>query len=918
MVTHIEKKAISYDVRAVRLIKSVHGGPVCLTGNADFISLGHFDLLHVDHLRVPPASESDQDEGILKFQSSKKNPLALIQSDRRSGREIELVDGIDSVNQVYTLYILRQLEEDNLPSVRLFWDREDTYMVVTRIHCQYPKGRQKRRLTQILIDHCRCSQPNPYRVKFRSQDGEVMVMSSAVDSNKEGDLEPVYCLFYDSLELGDCVSVMKSKSVAAIMEVVQYLSGESTVRDTYTYCGIRRSLLLSNDESVLANAVHPKAKLSHMTTRFSIRNASAANDYISCLTNGDENRADNAYITGTADQILCWHDTSEANLIRIAKAMVQKEEWAHDCFNDVITRIGIKPIKEDMPSGELQEVKGCSSSAENNTKESLCSVALKKYLHSRHKEADAPSWIYSLLKLIGTLESMQDNYIMDDLAAFITPGVKALLARMEYLLKNAPSGKLTPNFDRDILGFLHDWSDLMHDLSQLESQLTQHPELMPVRYYIPVTLLQFELRFMEHCGKMLQEKATDCRRFVPMLVPSGERDLYTVAPLDPGQDSQDSYSGESPLIVYIPIQDLYDPWNCSLRMAHEIAHYVGNMTRKRHLRTDALCKCLSHFIARRWDHYFRIYAPLEGKESQQKLAIQDLTKRIQQCVDTFLSEKEAYLDLTARALADAAHQIASNIKNQDLYLATVDPEYFQRYVGSYANQKYANIQQSFRPALTRSCEKHIKALRHFSSECYADIAMILLLDCSFDSYYNCIYWDEFDRLKKLLKQSAIEPPFDPRVVQHIQRMALVIAAVETLRIDCKDYNKSHWVSFEALENDARIWASWAGGMARVAIAQKLSAAGIQNDLYADQHIKDFLLDWQIESSTVLSMAEMQVLAEYLAECATELYKNLHLSSADSSQIKEGLECLYGSDSANQNSFSWDKLQQYVLGASSAD
>lgn len=893
-----------YDVRAVRLIKSIHGGPLGLTEKVGYISLGHFDFLHVDRLTARDSVDSPEVEEVARSQSKKGDPLTIIQDDRKSGREIDLAGSVGNVNQVYTLYILRQLEKNARPSVERFWSRETTYMVVTRIHCQYPKGGGKKRLTQTLIDHCISVQSGPYRVAFDGRDGEETVMRGPVNGDGNAAMEPVYCLFYDSLELGDCVAVMKGKSIAAILAVVQYLSGERTVRDTYTYCGIRCGLFHSGTARILEQAVHPEAKLTHMTTRFSVRKVRAANQYLSELTDGEKNVS--AYITGTTDRILCWHDTSERNLLQIVQEMVRREKPAHSCFNDVITRIGIRPAGGVFPTERSED----EDPAEDG-KESLCREEFKDWLNRKHKEPDAPSWVYSLLKLIGTLESMQDNYIMDDLAALITPGAKALLKRMEYLL-NLPDKKLDYTFDKDILDFLHNWSDLMHDLSQLESQLTQHPELMPVRYYIPVALLQFELRFMKQCGELLQKDSEHGRQFVPMLVPSGERDLYTIAPLDPGQDS---YNGQCPLIVCIPIQDLYFPQNCSLRMAHEIAHYVGDATRMRDQRFAALGECLSHFIGWQWENRF-LESGFPGDERCREQAMQELKEQISRCMEKELSEKVPYLDLTTKVMLRTASHIANSTKYQNSYLSTVSPRYFERYAGVYASQKYVQFQLPFQSILLRACENHIEALQHLSSECYADIAMILLLGCDFDRYYDCIYQEEFDRLQKVLGQKAVEPPFDSWVVTHIQRMSLVIMAVEQL---WGEKNGEHWVQFEELNADhERVWARWAGGMAQVVIKDKLCTMNLQNDPKADRQVEEMLLDWQTESPKVLMVTELRVMADYLNGCAMKLYEELQQGGKDNSQIREGLDCLGGSGSSNQNSFSWDKLQQYVLGVSAVD
>ena len=50
-------------------------------------------------------------------------------------------------------------------------------------------------------------------------------------------------VFYDSLELGDIVGVVKSNSLTVAMKILQHLYECPVVSDAYTYCGVDCCLL---------------------------------------------------------------------------------------------------------------------------------------------------------------------------------------------------------------------------------------------------------------------------------------------------------------------------------------------------------------------------------------------------------------------------------------------------------------------------------------------------------------------------------------------------------------------------------------------------------------------------------------------------------------------------------------------------
>lgn len=741
-----------YDLRVVRFIKTTERQSILSNTSADYICLGHFDMMHIEQL------------GTLT-----NDPLAAIQQDRDVLGEGSFSC---SINHVYSLYILKIVKEDEEKTLEGFWDdRESVYTVVTRIHCDYAAGADhKRPFSRIIADHC----IDEKSAHITAQGCVKGIIKLAGDINSTGKAKAdVKCVLYDSLELGDSVAIMKSGSLSAILEVVRHISSNPCVRDTYTYCGISRKLLQDRD-SDLDKLAMGNAELPHVSTRFSVRNNSAASIFFEKLLK-DMDPVPHFYVTGTADQIIQWGNCSENRFLKIMRRITQQGDSMYLCFNDVMTRVGIRQVNIAPRDDETPETEETSKLVRDKRVKFFQETIdwLKEDLSRNGVDSKVEiNWKYSLLKLLGTLETMYANYVMDDLANLIIPSVDAFLVRLNRIKENN-DGSIPTKYNEDILEFLRHWTSLTNDVSQLESQLTQHPELIPVRYYIPAMLLQFELRFVEYCCDALSDEGT--RSFHPMLLPTDTEELYTYSPLDP---KQEKYQGKCPLLVFIPLQDLYRPWQNAHRIAHEIAHYCGDSGRMRKERHEVLTECMAYFVANRW---YRDFSRLLSEDEAEKLHIKtsEYASDLANTVDALVRQadpdvEEWYLALSKRKLLSAVKDIINNEQYFDQYLFSYDPTIFYK-----GRNNFESLKQSAQSAQIKLYEirSHMDGLAHLCAECYADIAMVLLLECNFQDYYTCVYHEEYLRLRKIYRDGVDKPPFAGGVLSHIDRMGLVIYAI---------------------------------------------------------------------------------------------------------------------------------------------
>ena len=157
----------------------------------------------------------------------------------------------------------------------------------------------------------------------------------------------------------------------------------------------------------------------------------------------------------------------------------------HDAFGDIITRLG---VSYDKTYG-LAPAPG--------PKESI--PALKRTQESlKNAVGDLPDkqtrWFPILAAQIDSLITMMGNCITDDLSILIWPSVQALIDRLSYLSKG--NYRIGRKQEAEIGEFLNCWDILENDVSRMEGELSQKPELLSSRYYIPASLLAFYMALL--------------------------------------------------------------------------------------------------------------------------------------------------------------------------------------------------------------------------------------------------------------------------------------------------------------------------------------------------------------------------------------------------------------------------------------
>lgn len=887
---------IQYDIRVVRMAKSTQE-----TKLSDIIDhmkeidekrrtkkkskpvnmclcLGHFDVMMIDQLNDIPSEQN--------------SPIKLVDTDYNRAWDLpqmlKLTNSKDKhsleANYYYPIYMLMQYDESKKyqkESVEAFWKKNQNYVVVTRLHQDYDS-----------IVH--------NSDQFKSLLKDRILESSKVDSTtfskstiyddvyfyleviRDGGKSIVYCILYDSLELGDVICVFKSNLLSSILEVQRWLYESPDVSDAYSYCGIHYRNFVTGDkefpkETDSLRSIH----LDYVETRFSVKSSDLAWNYFQ-----KELKEEGYFVIGNADALSHHKNMQEKNLLENINKLVGFQGM-YTTFYDVVTRVGLtnrKPIRGAGYIPKQREQHREHITLKPKTLEWLC----KKYKATNHPNGG--SYAYALTKLLSSLNAMYTNSVTDALSMLMYDGIEALIQRLDYCTQRDSWEKES---GEELQEFLDQWTATTTAILHLESQLSQHPELVPVRYYIPAMILQFEQLIVDKGMEALCAIDGDSSyRFAPIMFPRSQSNTTTKAILDPKSDPE--YSGKVPLRILIPIHMLYHPWRVSHILCHEIAHYCGNQIRNRALRNENIRKSTAYFVASR----------MIGR-----MGITEEILNLKQALEDATCELESYMKNNLHIGRDTLYlnDIISEIQSELPKLVArpevtgavirsslnqVNPIYQDRAASRISIENYTVCDE-----IVKDTQQHLElCLRDLYSECFADVAMILLTHCSFNEYYAFIFDDEYENLKANLPEEKWKQDDNIRLwfEHHTDRIALVACCIE------KVGSFSGW-----LLNAEESKFEW----------QRIAHKKVRE--WKKQQ-KNTVLQWhkEFEGSANYSIAlqgfEANYLLNYLDQCAKDIHKRMMAHGfpgrpiSPVSQLRDRIKLL------NPKDMDWNALQKILI------
>ncbi len=760
---------IQYDIRVVRMAKSTqetnlksilaqmkvinvkrnkNGSSVNMN-----LCLGHFDVMMIDQVG-----------------GRNSNPMHTVIADYNKTMDLGRMLGIhDALNHCssettnyFPIYMLVQLN-GNYPfeSQRIdsFWRNTSNYTVIMRLH---QKRDDSIELFRTLLVS-RLEEVNPYSSDCSIQHKETVskFYSKLEVCDNHNSKYTIECVFYDSLELGDVVGVFKGNSIWAILHIQRWLYESEHVSDAYSYCGVHYNLLSRKEIPECFKRNLPTTTLDYVETRFSVRDVHKAWDFLS------QQGTDNYCVTGTADALLHYKSISEVDFLEKICQIVHNDQM-YDAFSDIITRIGLANRKPPTVSTN-------TTSTHKPNEPIQLSNELISWLTERYKESNHPEgeiYVHSLEKLVSSLNAMLSNSVMDDLANLMDDGIKALIKQLEYYKENDYWNNIVGGLLQE---FLDQWSSTMNEILHLESQLFQHPELIPVRFYIPAMILQFQKCILSTAVEAICniDSPQNCK-YVPIILPKSQPNTSTKAIFDPKKFLE--YPQNSPLCIYLPIHMLYHPYRISLILCHEIAHYCGDGIRLRELRSETIKKCISFYTASRM---IATMGLVQKNAEDDKIILSQVGK----CADKI----EYYFGHIIKDIQNVYLDDIINAMSQDIEPLITSPQVLNDIVeilldGWSLNEQF-RVCDSIKfegyekyADLVLSCQEHLDfCLSSLLRECFADVVMILLSNCTFNDYYMCMFHDEYENLKKTY--SSKHPVFRRLSEIHTDRMALVACCI---------------------------------------------------------------------------------------------------------------------------------------------
>lgn len=378
--------------------------------------------------------------------------------------------------------------------------------------------------------------------------------------------------------------------------------------------------------------------------------------------------------------------------------------------------------------------------------------------------------------------------------------------------------------NEDIWEFLDCWTSLTNDISNLESQLAQHPELAAVRYYIPAMVLQFEERLVDSYVKVIQK--LNQQRGEDEENPAGQRPFFRSS-----SHAQRITSARS--AFWTP---------CMMKII------------RRAVRSAFFCRFTGFTSLGR--------SPIFCAMS---------------------------LRTTVETVSTAVMKVGYDWENLEAYQNTIfknlslDDQLQNIFAMSRLNTMDAGV------LMEEYCRNHIiNCLIPLYKECYADIVMLLLLDCGFSDYYQCVYAEEYERVSQ--ENSAAVKEIGEH---HTDRMALVGLAVGGIK-------KKEWETFPLDEP----WVNAAGR--KMENWNKLSK---DPDAPEYRWTRMYLPGNEINIYTLLADEAAQLL-DYLKDCAKAICDRLKTLGKEpnfSGSLKQVRKQVLN---ARSETFNWNEMRKF--------
>lgn len=566
--------------------------------------------------------------------------------------------------------------------------------------------------------------------------------------------------FYSkTLELSDLVLLSKSNSVAQLLSVLEELSNSPAVGDIYSYCCVSQAALTGTWD---AQCIDSADAIDLVSLRFAVcDNLVAAQKQVEKWVGQRDHKC--FFVTGTEDVNLILNNISSAELVLLLKDIIMDSAgggiWSH--FDDMTTRLGMSITNTPQDYSTALD----NSPRILRSYQELCRQLMD------HMELNSANWFQPLLQMLNTLTAVGKNCVLNQLCYVLLDGLQGLMAKLKE--------RKSISSQSDIQNFVSGIVYLAEHMIRMESQLIHHPETRPLLFHIPASIMELDLAFVDLCAEYLQIADSKKRHFYFSIIPALQS-AVNIKNLVYQEDDQ-AYL----LYVGIPLDCCYDPGFIVRVLVHEIAHFSGEKARFREQRRDGMIGCCAYMLCQLLEIERnkkavvcwlaqKLKEVIEKKErsgGQSLLIMENLLPVLQEACRTVFVEQRLIYQMLTSAAQDGEEGNASKIQR------------LERYVQNYKRLLSVGGIQAVTDALME--------LKTLYRECYADIAMIQLLDMDAQVYFELIKrsYDALDQSppKGALERKNWEGTKCSREAVVVQRAGLVIAAsfpedVEQMRL----------------------------------------------------------------------------------------------------------------------------------------
>lgn len=410
----------------------------------------------------------------------------------------------------------------------------------------------------------------------------------------EGDVPEVLC--YHSMDLSDMVVIWKTNRLPEALKRIEKLHRERIVGDLHTICSFRRDSDMEKSKEFL------KSPIPYVSFRFGVRDSTQMeklDDLIVERYKGWKNFE--KFITiGTEDLNVVGRDVPIQDVVKLLRMWVENEQvnaLFKEVYNDSSTRIGTQ--KSAIVRGE--------SHAQRNTKlEEKCKDIAQEFNIARtnlnQKQVDLSySWVKAVSEQMKTFVSMSRLRVLDGFCYLMMQSVKKFCSRLNPILKG--NGQMPSSTLKDIHQFIRSWGTLMEQAVRADGQFTANLGINPTLYHIPIGVMECDMAFLHSCMSFIrnaegtEQRTPNTEQCALFLMPRLCRRVKVDALLSGASEEEDL------LYIEIPLEYLYNQKVLLPQLCHEISHYVGEICRCRKERAEAYLWCSAALIALYFDRY---------------------------------------------------------------------------------------------------------------------------------------------------------------------------------------------------------------------------------------------------------------------------------------------------------------------------